>query len=403
MFRGWLVVAGAFGVMFVGYGATYAFSAFFDVLEAEFGATRAEVSLVFSIAGLLYFTLGAISGRLADRVDPRWVIGFGVAVLGGGFLLAGNAASLAGLYVGYGLGVGIGVGFAYVPSIAAVQHWFLRKRGFASGLAVSGIGLGTLVVPPAAALAIAAFGWRDAWLAIGLGVLAIGGVATLFIEASPAKRGLVPDGEAPAAGAPVVAASGLSVGEALRTRTFWTLAGGAGLASLGLFIPFVHLVPYAQDQGMNKADAVLLFSLIGIGSTAGRFVLGGLADRLGRKRAQTLMFAGIAASLAWWGVSTAPWALALFALAFGTFYGGFVAIAPALAADLFGARNVSGIIGVLYASVGFGTLVGPPLAGLAFDLTRSYALPIWTTAFLTLGASVLTATLRPPARPPAQS
>jgi MFS family permease len=403
MFRGWLVVAGAFGVMFVGYGATYAFSAFFDVLEAEFGATRAEVSLVFSIAGLLYFTLGAISGRLADRIDPRWVIGFGIAVLGGGFLLAGSASSLVGLYVGYGLGVGIGVGFAYVPSIAAVQPWFLRRRGFASGLAVSGIGLGTLVVPPVAATAIAAFGWRDAWLGIGIGVLALGGLATFFIEASPARHGLHPDGEAPAAGAAPTRPNGLSVGEAVRTRAFWTLAGGAALASLGLFIPFVHLVPYAQDQGMAKTDAVLLFSLIGIGSTVGRFVLGGLADRLGRKRAQTLMFAGIAASLAWWGVSTAPWALALFALAFGTFYGGFVAIAPALAADLFGARYVSGIIGLLYASVGLGTLIGPPLAGLAFDLTRSYALPIYATALLTLGASALTATLRPPSRPTDQS
>jgi len=397
MFRGWLVVAGAFGVMFVIYGATYAFPAFFDILETEFGASRAEVSLVFSIAGFLYFLLGAISGRLADKWDPRFVIGFGILALGGGFLVAGQAETLIGLYIGYGLGVGIGVGFAYVPSIAAVQPWFIRKRGLASGLAVSGIGFGTLIVPPIAAYGIDALGWRSAWLLIGAAVLVLGALATILVEGSPAKRGLTPDGLPPPPGG-LAAAHGIDVAEAIRTRAFWTLAGGAALASLGLFLPFVHLVPYAQDQGIAKADAVILFSLIGIGSTVGRFAIGGLADRLGRKRAQTLMFAGIALSNVLWIASTSPWALATFALLFGTFYGGFVAIAPALAADLFGARHVSGIIGVLYSSVGFGTLVGPPLAGLAFDLTRSYAIPIWCSVALTALAALLTATLEPPKR-----
>jgi MFS transporter, OFA family, oxalate/formate antiporter len=121
---------------------------------------------------------------------------------------------------------------------------------------------------------------------------------------------------------------------------------------------------------------VLLLGVIGVGSTAARFFLGGLADRIGRQPALLMMFAGMALASVIWAFSTAFWGLAAFALAYGVFYGGFVAFLPALAMDYFGGRNISSIIGVLYTSVAFGTLVGPSAAGFAFDLSHSYRLPI---------------------------
>jgi MFS transporter, OFA family, oxalate/formate antiporter len=120
----------------------------------------------------------------------------------------------------------------------------------------------------------------------------------------------------------------------------------------------------------------VLLGLIGVGSTAGRFFLGGLADRMGRPRALIVMFAGMALSLAIWALSRNFWGLAAFAFAYGIFYGGFVAILPALVMDYFGGRNVSAIIGVLYTSVALGTLIGPSAAGFAFDFSHSYMLPI---------------------------
>ena len=141
-----------------------------------------------------------------------------------------------------------------------------------------------------------------------------------------------------------------------------------------MFVPFVHLVPYAGDHGVAPSSAVLLLGVIGIGSTAGRFFLGGLADRMGRQRALLMMFIGMAIALAIWLISTSIWSLAGFAFVYGVFYGGWVAVLPAVVMDYFGGRNVSGIIGILYTSVAFGTLIGPSAAGFAFDFSHNYTL-----------------------------
>src|SRR6202000_3161529 len=176
------LVLAAFAVTLVGFGSAYTFSAFLEQLERDFGASRGSVSLVFSLAGFLYFGLGIISGPLADRFGARRIVVTGMVLLGVGLALASLARSLFEGYAAYNLGVGLGVGCAYVPAIGAVQRWFVRRRGFASGLAVSGIGVGTLVMPPLASLLIGRFGWRAAYLALGVLALVIGGGMALFIE-----------------------------------------------------------------------------------------------------------------------------------------------------------------------------------------------------------------------------
>jgi MFS family permease len=398
LFHGWLVVAAAFAVTFVGFGSAYTFSAFVGSLQQDFAASRGSVSLVFSLAGFLYFGLGIVSGPLADRFGSRRLALIGMILTGAGLALAGVARSLAEVYAAYGLGIGLGVGCSYVPAIGAVQRWFVRRRGFASGIAVSGIGVGTLVMPPLAALLIAALGWRDAYLALGLLAALVGGGTALLIENDPRDRGLGPDGDLPQAGSSAARAHGASVREAVTSRRFLGLYAACLICSFGLFVPFVHLVPYALDHGIAQASAVLLLGIIGVGSTAGRFFLGGLADRLGRRLALLAMFVGMALALAVWAASTGFWALAAFAFAYGVFYGGFVALLPALVMDYFGGRNVSGIIGILYTSVAFGTLIGPSAAGFAFDISHSYRLAILASvAANLLAATIMAATSKPPA------
>ena len=376
IFYGWLVVAAAFAITFVGFGSAYTFSAFVESLQKDFAASRGSVSLVFSLAGFLYFGLGVVSGPLADRWGSRLLAAVGMILTGLGLALAGAARSLAEVYAAYGLGVGLGVGCAYVPAVGAVQRWFLRRRGFASGLAVSGIGVGTLVMPPLASLLIEALGWREAYLVLGcLAALAGGGMA-LLIENDPRDRALAPDGDPLLPGAQSVEPSGTSVSEAIRSRRFVVLYAACLICSFGVFVPFVHLVPYALDHGVAPSSAVLLLGVIGIGSTAGRFCLGGLADRMGRRLSLIATFVGMALSLAVWLFSTVLWSLVAFAFVYGVFYGGWVAVLPAVVMDYFGGRNVSGLIGILYTSVAFGTLTGPSAAGFTFDMNHSYAAPI---------------------------
>jgi MFS family permease len=98
-----------------------------------------------------------------------------MVLTGLGLMAASAARNLTEVYAAYGLGVGLGLGCAYVPAIGAVQRWFVRRRGFASGLAVSGIGVGTLVMPPLASFLIESLGWRGAYLVLGALAAAVGG------------------------------------------------------------------------------------------------------------------------------------------------------------------------------------------------------------------------------------
>jgi MFS transporter, OFA family, oxalate/formate antiporter len=405
IFHGWFVVAAAFAITFVGFGSAYTFSAFVESLQHDFGASRGSVSLVFSLAGFLYFGLGILSGPLADRVGSRRLAVIGMILTGLGLAAASMARSLPEVYAAYGLGVGLGVGCAYVPAIGAVQRWFVRRRGFASGLAVSGIGVGTLAMPPLASLLIGTFGRRDAYLALGALAVVLGGGMALLIENDPRDLGLSPDGDTSGSAARPTPAAGAAIKDAVRSARFVSLYAACLICSFGVFVPFVHLAPYARDHGVASSTAVLLLGIIGVGSTAGRFFLGGLADRMGRELSLLLMFVGMALALAIWAIATTVWSLAAFAFVYGVFYGGWVAVLPAVVMDYFGGRNVSGLIGILYTSVAFGTLIGPSAAGFAFDLNHSYTLPILASAAANIVAAIIvvaTAKAAAPASAPAR-
>ncbi|WP_241292662.1 MFS transporter [Burkholderia stabilis] len=395
LFYGWYVVAAAFTVTFVGFGSAYTFSAFVESLQRDFAASRGQISLVFSLAGFLYFGFGIISGPLADRFGSRRLAVAGMLLTGAGLAAAGAAHTLVQVYVAYGLGVGLGVGCAYVPAVGAVQRWFVRRRGFASGLAVAGIGVGTLVMPPLASALIAHVGWRGAYLTLAAIAAVLGAGMSLLIENDPRGRGLLPDGDAGAFAAGAAAGSalaGATVREAVMSRPFASLYAACLVCSFGVFVPFVHLVPYALDHGVAPSTAVLLLGAIGVGSTAGRFFLGGLADRFGRRTSLLAMFAGMAVALvAWAGAGTVA-TLAAFALVFGVFYGGWVAVLPAVVMDYFGGRNVSAIIGILYTSVAFGTLIGPAAAGFIYDAGGGYLVPILASAVANAIAFAIVAT-----------
>jgi MFS family permease len=370
---GWVVVAAAFTLMLVGFSAAYSFAAFFGALEAEFGASRGDIALVFSVAAFLWFLSGAPAGMLADRYGVRRVALVGIACLVLALWVASRAHSLGVLYVTYSVGIGIGVGLTYVPSVGAVQPWFSANRAFASGLAVAGIGAGNIVGPLVATWWIGLFGWRGAYLALAIMVLVLGGLAAFAIrETEHRTTGM---------------REGMTIPEAVRTAPFWLIFASLVLSCIGLFVPMVHLGPYAVDAGYGQAQGVLLVSLIGVGSLLGRFTIGGPADRLGRIPALAAMYLGLGAMFILWWAASAWWMLALFAVVFGACYGAYVALLPTIVMDLYGPRSVSGIIGCLYTGCGVGTLLGPWLAGAAYDTMGSYQLPIAAGAFFSFASA----------------
>lgn len=372
--RAWVVVWATFVCLAVIFGVSYSFAAFFENFAKEFAAQRADVSWIFGLCGLVYFVLGAGGGMLADRWGPRLVCMTGMVFIAMGLFLTSLAQSLATVYLSYGLLVGLGIAFVYTPSIACVQPWFNKRRGLASGIASSGVGAGTLILPVVVSYLLTEINWREALQLMAAGVLLIGLSGGFLLKRAPHLNGNI-SSQLP----------GLTLSAALTTPSFKWLYMGTLLGAPVMFVPFAHISAAARDAGVPDAQAVGLVGLIGIGSLVGRFAIGWLADRMGRIKTLMLMQGLMGLSYLVWAGAQDPWMFAVFALWFGLSYGSIVSLLPAICMDLFGGRAVSAIIGTLYTGAALGNLLGPVLAGQVFDMTQSYALVIW----ITLGISAL--------------
>jgi MFS family permease len=354
--RSWRMVAVAFVAMFTVYGIAYSFGAFFKPMAAEFGSGRSSTSAVFSLTVLVWCVLGWPAGHLSDRFGPRVVVGGGAVVMGGGLVLTAFIDRLWIGYLTYSLGVGIGIATAYVPMVAVVGGWFLRRRNSALGIAVAGIGCGTVLVAPACAALIQRLGWRDTDLVLGVvaTILLLGCAAT--VERPPVH----------------VTPSAIDVRAAVRTPAFGLLYLNSFLSSMALFVPFVYLPAFAHDHGATEIASAALISIIGGASVIGRLGLGAIADRTSTIRLYQACYLLLAASFGLWLFGSSYATMVVFAIAMGTGYGGFVALSPAVLAELFGVARLGTVMGILYTSGGVGALLGPPIAGMIIDYTGSY-------------------------------
>lgn len=350
---GWTVAAATFLSTFTVFGVAYSFGSFFRPMADEFGSDRGAMALVFSITTLLYFGLGVVSGKMADRFGPRPVLLVGAAALVTGLLITSRVQSVEVGYVTYGLGVGIGVACGYVPMVATVGAWFDRHRSTAVGLAVAGIGVGTLVVAPLAERLIDRFGWRDTYIYLA------GAAAVLLVVASIGAR------------RPPVSMSQVQtvkLADQIRSNpAFAVLYVAVLFISVGLFVPFVFMADYVVERGIDGSGG-LIVGLIGLCSVAGRLGLGAVATRVEPMRLfYGSLFTMALSYLIWLGADTRYWQLVVFAVVLGVSYGGFIALSPVVAAQLFGTVGLGALLGALYTAAGVGGFLGPPLAGAIID------------------------------------
>jgi MFS family permease len=373
--RGWVTVAAAFVSMAVVFGVAYGFGAFFEPMATEFGTSNGATSLVFGVTAGCWFLLGSVTGPLADRVGPRPMLLVAAVALTAGLLLTAAVERLWLGYLTYGIGVGVAVACGYVPTVAAVGGWFARRRAVALAVAVAGIGVGTLLGAPLAAALIAAEGWRQTHVVFG-----IAGGALLLACALAVRRPPEPVDAAPARGARAL----------VRTPEFRWLYTATLLSSVALFATLVFLPPYATAAGASPVAAASLVGIIGVSSVVGRLAIGALADRARRLRTFRMSFAVLAASFLIWLAAelvAGPFELlVVFAAVLGVGYGGWIALQPAVLAELFGVRGLGGVVGLSYTSSGFGALAGAPLAGVLVDVTGGYGGVVVGAGLAGLGA-----------------
>jgi MFS family permease len=283
-----------------------------------------------------------------------------------------------------------------VIMLSTVARWFVRRRGMMTGMVKVGTGAGQLVIPLLASLFIAAYGWRNAYIIIGAMVLVLIISIGRLLRRDPGEMGLLPDGDGKAVVAEAdLARGGLSLGEAGRTREFWTLCVVNLAAVYCLLTVMVHIVPHARDIGISAIKAAGILSTIGGVSMVGRLLTGIAIDRVGSKRAMMGSLLILIISFFWLLAAKELWMLYLFAVVYGLAHGGIFTVISPIVAEHFGISSHGVIFGMVVFSGTIGGAIGPFLAGHIFDLTGSYQLVFLILAALGTLSLALTWLLRP--------
>ena len=394
----WFRVAGG-GAMNLCFGSAYAWSVFLQPLQAEFGWTRAQVSVAFTLCIACIAAGVLIGGRWQDRKGPALVGLTGALLFSGGMFLARFTDSLWWLYVFYGIMVGFASGVGSTGPLAVGMKWFPDKRGLVTGLMVMGYGAGGALIAPLAGLLIHWYGWRQTFAILGIGFFVVTTAGSLFLRNPP-------EGWRPAGWTPPKPGEGAfrtihdyAPLEMMRTGTFlrmwpaYALGTTAGLMIIG------HLAAFAQGAGFSRPDAAVAVGILAIGNGFGRIGSGWLSDHIGRTKTLASVMAVTAVLLLF--AAAVSTRLELFCTSFliGYCFGSQLSVFPSATADFFGVRNLGNNYGVVVTAWGTAGIIGPMLGGWLFDATNSYTSAFRIAALLALVAAVLVSTVRPPKAP----
>ncbi|MDQ2904527.1 MAG: OFA family MFS transporter [Chloroflexota bacterium] len=358
----WVIAISAVLVQ-LSLGAVYAWSVFLPGVMKLYGVSKPAANLTFSIVLAALGITAAFGGYFQNRFGPRVVASAGGILYGIGFILAGFAPNLFTLYLTYGVLAGIGIGLGYIVPLAMLIKWFPDRRGFITGLAVAGFGLGALLTTLIATPLVQpkSLGISQTFIYLGAAYLVIVVIASQFFRRAP--DGYAPPGwTATAALQTTRTARSYTLAEALRTPKWYVLwlilalnvTAGAALISVAL--------PLARElTGVTAVTASIIVSVIAIFNGAGRLFWGWVSDTLGRPYTflslfiiQVIAFA-LMPLIGNFGLLLVP--AAIIALCYG---GGFGTM-PAFAADFFGPKNSGTIYGAMLTAWSAGGIVGPIL------------------------------------------
>ena len=402
-FFGWWVVFSAFTGIFFGYstfiGVT--FGLFVKPLSAEFDWTRTQISLALTICSYAVALLAVGSGVLIDRYGARRIVlpaifFFGLAVCA----MSSLGASIWQFYAMYLLIAVSGLGTLPTGYTRVILNWFDRKRGLALGISLSGIGISGIVVPPVVQYLISSYGWRHTYLVMGLSVLLVSLplIFVLFRE-HPRTMGLRPDGSdedsSSLPGSSDSGPVGLSLGSAVKERSFWLTFFAfllLGLAGTGLI---AHLMALLTDRGLSPALAASAISLMGLSVIVGRISCGYLVDRFFAPTVAIIFLLGPAIGVALLAIDQGAVAAFTAAVLMGMGFGAEFDLLSYFISRYLGLKAYGKIYGAMYAGFLLGSGIGPLIMGLVFDRYGSYFWAFWILFTCILAAIILISRLGP--------
>lgn len=391
-YYGWIIVFISFLAMAFHNSARFSFTIFQVPLIEEFGWSRGTLGGAYALMLGVYALSGPIAGSLFDKKGPRAIMPWGSVIIGVGLISGFFIHSLWQLFLLYGAFIGIGMSMSgFALHGALMPRWFRRKRGIATGITLSGGGVGFLLFFPLIERLIAYVGWRHTYIIFGAAILIVMVPLKLIllrdrpgdvgqeIDGGPAPESEEPP--EPADRPPAEERRGVRevFAEVRRDPHFLLLAVIVFFLGLNNITIMSQLQLFFVDSKYDTATAARLLAGIGLIRMTGSWCMGWLSDAIGRPRAQALSALISAAGLTILLTLPAaggsiPMGLA-FVLVYGFGMGGMSVCSSAMSADAFGGRDFGVIMGFLEICYGVGGVIGPPAAGFFFDYAGNYNLP----------------------------
>jgi MFS family permease len=369
----WLMLGGAFATFGLGACMLHAYSVFLLAFIAEFGWTRGETSIAYSVSQLVTGIGAPVVGLLVDRIGTRRLVLMGVALLGLGLAGSARADALWQIVLLYGVVMTMGVNCLGMVAFAPLlTRLFVRRRGMAFAVVQGANGFGRAISTPLAQLAVSLLSWRAAYLMQAAVIAAlIVPIGLIFRGADRVARGGASGGAAAGPGRQ------WTLREAIVTLRFWLLFTVYLCTGLGSFFVSLHQLAFAVDMGFDPLYAAFVLGVGALLSTPGVILTGTLSDIVGREVAGASTYGisilGVACALFISGPGDHV-LLWLHACLFGVTWGARGPTITAKTADLFPGGNLGAILGVITIGSGLGAAIGSWGAGVIFDLSGSYRL-----------------------------
>jgi MFS family permease len=361
----WLRLGAALVLMTMGGSGMYAMAVALAPVQAEFGVTRGDASLPYTLTMLGFGFGGIVMGRLADRFGVVTPVTIGALGIGSGFILAGNASSLLQFSLAHGLLIGfLGCSTTFAPLVADTSLWFTRRRGIAVAICASGNYLAGAVWPSTLQYFFDTIGWRATYT--GLGIFC---TATMLLFALALRR--KPPALESAASAGRIERSERPLGLAPNTMMVLLIVAGIGCC-VAMSMPQVHIVAYCGDLGYGAARGAEMLSIMLAFGIVSRLVSGWICDRIGGLRTLLLgsFLQGVALLLFLPFDSLAS--LYVVSAMFGLFQGGIVPAYAIIVREYYPPREAGVRTGIVLMATLFGMAFGGWISGVIFDITGSY-------------------------------
>jgi MFS family permease len=354
-------------LMTLGGSGMYSVTVVLPRIQAEFGVARADASLPYTLTMIGFGIGGILMGKLSDRFGVMVPVLLGGVGLGVGFIAAGSATSLWQFSLAQGLLVGLlGTAATFAPLVADTSQWFIKRRGIAVAVCMSGNYVAGAVWPPVLQHFIDSFGWRQTYIGTGIFCTAV----MLPLAFALRRKPPVVDASAQAASASSMV-SDRPIG--LSPATLQTLLCIAGVSCcVAMSMPQVHIVAYCGDLGFGAARGAEMLSLmLGFGIVS-RLVSGWISDRIGGLR--TLLLGAVlqGSALLLFFMFNGLVSLYVVSILFGLFQGGIVPSYALVVREHFTPKEAGARVGTVLMATLFGMALGGWMSGAIFDFTGSY-------------------------------